>query len=46
MVRIALPTNLMPGTYTIEARSDGRLLTSGEFDKPNGEDEGDAQRAD
>lgn len=37
--KLALPPGLMPGTYTIEARADGRLLTVADFHMPNGEDE-------
>lgn len=38
-VTIAVPTDLMPGTYTIEASSGGRMLTTSDFHKPYGEDE-------
>ena len=44
--KLSLPPELMPGTYAIEARGDGRLLTSADFHKPYGEDEEPERRGD
>jgi len=45
--RIELPEDLMPGTYTVEARGGDRVLTVADFHKPWGEGEStDRERID